>query len=68
MKQNTAAPKSPRLFLLRDFDIHMETQLSGASLKFMNSLAAVGMSQHSIGPMLLIGHILDLAFRSGQRG
>ena len=42
----------------------MEMQLTGAGLEFKEDIAAVGLSQHAMGPKHVAVHILDLVFKS----
>ncbi|KAF7254272.1 putative RNA-directed DNA polymerase from transposon BS, partial [Varanus komodoensis] len=58
--------KTPRMLVLGDFNLHAETVLTGVVLDFMTSMAAMGLSQHVIGPTHERGHTLDLVFSTGQ--
>ncbi|KAF7242125.1 Transcription factor COE3 [Varanus komodoensis] len=58
--------KTPRMLVLRDFNLHTETVLTGTAQDFMASMAAMGLSQHVIGPTHKRGHTLDLVFSTGQ--
>ncbi|KAF7239258.1 hypothetical protein EYD10_14085 [Varanus komodoensis] len=58
--------KTPRMLVLGDFNLHAEMVLTGAAQDFMASMAAMGLSQHVIGPTHECGHILDLVFSTGQ--
>lgn len=52
--------------LLGDFNIYAEMQLLGAGLKFMDAMAAIGLSQHFMRPTRVAAHTLDLVFMSVQ--
>ncbi|KAF7237672.1 Holo-[acyl-carrier-protein] synthase [Varanus komodoensis] len=58
--------KTPRMLVLGDFNLHAETVLTGAAQDFMDSMMAMGLSQHVIGPTHERGHTLDLVFSTGQ--
>ncbi|KAF7242950.1 putative RNA-directed DNA polymerase from transposon BS [Varanus komodoensis] len=58
--------KIPRMLVLGDFNLHAETVLTGAAQDFMASMAAMGLSQHVIGPTHERGHTLDLVFSTRQ--
>ncbi|KAF7253150.1 hypothetical protein EYD10_01179 [Varanus komodoensis] len=58
--------KTPRMLVLRDFNLHAETVLTGAAQDFMASMAVKGLSQHVSGLTHECGHTLDLVFLTGQ--
>ncbi|KAF7241018.1 RNA-directed DNA polymerase from mobile element jockey [Varanus komodoensis] len=58
--------RTPRMLVLGDFNLHAETDLTGAAQDFMVSMVAMGLSQHVIGPTHERGHTLDLIFSTGQ--
>ncbi|XP_053229031.1 uncharacterized protein LOC128406005 [Podarcis raffonei] len=57
---------TPRLLVLGDFNIHVETAGSGASQDFMAAMTTMGLFQHVTGPTHKAGHTLDLVFWTGQ--
>uniref|UniRef100_A0A803SN06 Reverse transcriptase domain-containing protein n=1 Tax=Anolis carolinensis TaxID=28377 RepID=A0A803SN06_ANOCA len=59
------ALESQRLLVLRDFNVHAETILTGAAQDFMASMATMGLSQVVSGPTHRAGHTLDLVFCQG---
>ncbi|KAF7243102.1 RNA-directed DNA polymerase from mobile element jockey [Varanus komodoensis] len=58
--------ETSRMLVLGDFNLHAKTVLTGAAQDFMASMAAMGLSQHVIGPTHEHGHTLDLVFSTGQ--
>ncbi|KAF7239452.1 Platelet-activating factor acetylhydrolase [Varanus komodoensis] len=54
--------ESPRLLVLGDFNIHAQGILSGAVQDIMAGMTTVGLSQHVIGPVHVLGCTLDLVF------
>ncbi|KAF7235017.1 C-type lectin domain family 2 member D, partial [Varanus komodoensis] len=58
--------RTPRMLVLRDFNLHAEASLTGAAQDFMTSMTAMGLSQRVTGPTHERGHTLDLVFTTGQ--
>ncbi|KAF7243052.1 putative RNA-directed DNA polymerase from transposon BS [Varanus komodoensis] len=58
--------RTPRMLVLGDFNLHAETDLTGAAQDFMASMTAMGLSQHVTSPTHERGHTLDLVFSTGQ--
>ena len=54
--------ESPGLLVLGDFNIHVEVEVSGLALEFLETMASLDMSPHVNGPIHVGGHTLDLVF------